>query len=122
TLPASEGGNSGWQAEPELRDARLRFRADPAAGCFDQLFDDGQPDAGAAAGAVPGLLDPIEALEDVGQILLRDAVACVADADEDIAPPSLGRDRDQSAVRRVAGRVLEQIGEHLRQLVRLGAS
>src|ERR1700674_1294987 len=111
--PAYEVPALGGQAEPEPGDARLRFGADAAADALDYLLDDGDPDPGAAVRPVSRLLDTVEALEEVGDILLGNCLARIAHTDEHIAPAGLGRDRHQSAVGRIARCILEQVGKHL---------
>ncbi len=50
---------------------------------FHDVFDDGKPQAGASQFPRAGFIDPIEALEDPTQILLRDADAGISDGDGD---------------------------------------
>jgi hypothetical protein len=47
------------------------------------VLDDGQAEAGAAGGAVPGRVDPVEALEDAVELVGGDADALVDDRDLD---------------------------------------
>src|SRR4029077_10778152 len=62
-------------AEPEAGPGPLRLGADAAAVGFDELLDDGEADAGTAAGTIARLLDAVEALEDVRQGVRRGRLA-----------------------------------------------
>ena len=103
------------EAEPDARLAVARFGPDSAARRLDELLDDRETDPGTAARPVARLLDPVEAVEHALQFVRRDPVAGVDDRDEEVSGPSLGTDRDRAAGRGVAGRVREQVGQHLGQ-------
>ena len=87
---SSRVGSSG-QHEPEPGQAFDRVRTDPATDGFDELLDDRQADARPAVGPVARLVDPVEALEDVGQVRGRDPVAGV-DTLTSTSRPALGPD------------------------------
>src|SRR3954452_24634777 len=84
-------------AEPEPRHSSLGFGADVAAGRLDDLLHDRQADARSTVLAVARLVHAVEPLEDVGQVLCRDPVAAVADADEDVCVAPFGADADPAA-------------------------
>ena len=85
--PQGEGG-----AEPLL--APDRHRAAVVAG---DVLDDRQAQAGAAGAARPGLVDPVEALEDPRPVRPRDADAAVGDRDlGEPGPGPGGRPRSSS--------------------------
>src|ERR687895_1990652 len=65
----------------------------------------GQPQARAAIGA--GGISPVEAFEDEGQLVLRDADARIRDRQRHAAVFLLHPDRDAPAVRRVLDRVVK---------------
>src|SRR5882757_5895716 len=75
------------------------------------LLDDGQPEAGAAAGSGSAGVEPDEALEHPQPIRLRDAVAVVLDREDRVAVP-LTRGQPHGAVRR-PGRVVDEIADQL---------
>src|SRR5437588_11290201 len=110
------------QAEPEAGQARLRLGSDPTTGRLYELLDDRQPDAVSAADSVARLLHPIEALEDVRQVALWDGIAGIGDGYQHITRAGLCRHGHRAAGGGVARRVLQQVGEDLRQLIRIGAS
>ena len=80
-----------------------------------------QPDSGAASGGVARFLDPVEALEDMRQVLGRDAVTAVGDRYQHLGAARLGAEDHASAGRRVAAGVLDQVAQHLGQVVRIGS-
>jgi hypothetical protein len=87
----------------------------PAAVHLDQPADEAQPDAKPALLPLQRPTDLREYLEDGSQLLRRDAHAVVLDAHDGVAPVPLDGQPDVSARRGVAGAVVEQVGEHLRQ-------
>src|SRR5689334_15983137 len=93
------------QAEPEPRGPTAGLHANLAAGGFHQLLDDRKADPRPAARRVARLVHAIEAFEDPGQVVGRDAVAGVRNRDEDIVGAALTLDRHATARRRVAKRV-----------------
>src|SRR4051812_28812696 len=129
-LPARNGGRppddragvSGRQREAERRPAPLAGHADSTARALDKLLHDREPDPGAAALTGPRLLDPVEPLPDAREILRRDAGPGVRDADVEPVRRPFRPDLDTAALGRVADGVLEQVREHLGELVGAHAS
>src|SRR6185437_545408 len=76
-------GRAGWEGQPDMEAAREGPRGlrRPAVRGGD-LGRDGQAEAGAPGPLASG---PVEALEDVRQLVRRDAGAVVADLDGDAA-------------------------------------
>ena len=107
----------GRQTEPEPGPLVHRCDAYPTAGGLDQLADDGQADPGSAVGAVARLLDPVEPLEDVAQVGGRDAFTGIGDRHRDLTCCPVHGDRRQPAGRRVADRVLQEVAQHLGEVV-----
>src|SRR5262249_54002110 len=102
-LPAG-GGRRGGQRESKDRAAVRRVGdTDRAAVLLCHLPDDRQAEAAALLSARVGTAE--EAIEYVGKILLRDALAVVADANAGAA----NLDLDPAAGRRVAGGIVEQV-------------
>ena len=98
--------------------AGFAFNPDPAAVHLDDLTRDGQPEAGAedlAGRLLVTLVAAEQPLEELG----RDADAVVADADVDLSTVHGACDHDLPAVGRVLDRVAEQVGDHLRDAVRV---
>src|SRR5215203_1265594 len=91
--------------------ARRALRPYLAAVGLGDLAGYGQPQARAALRA--GGISPVEALEDKGQLILRDADACIRDRQRHAAVVCLHPDRDLPAVRRVLDSVVQQNGSHL---------
>ena len=92
--------------------ARFAPDVDRAAVRFDDAARDRQSQSGAAAVARARFFAAKERLEDVRQVLGRDAIAGIDDLDLDLlsARARLRGDRDLFARRRVANRVLHEIG------------
>lgn len=67
--------------------------ADVAAVGLGQRLGDCQADAGASACAVPGGVGAVEALEDVRQVLGRDAVSVIGDGERDVVAFADGGER-----------------------------
>ncbi len=61
--------------------ARFADHLDPAPMDLDNMFDDGQPQAGAAQPAAAGLVHPVKTLEEPGQSGGGDALALIAHRD-----------------------------------------
>src|SRR6185295_6229071 len=103
--------------EPEGA-AALRGALDthPAAVQLDGVLHDGEPQPGPARGARPAAVDPVEALEDAGQVLGRDAAPGVGDGDPDRGGPRVRRDPHRPRIRVLDG-IVEQVPErHLHPL------
>ena len=64
---------------------------------LDQALDDGQTNAGAAAVAGAGALAALEALEEQGQVALREGRAVVLEGELDLAALALGGDPEEAA-------------------------
>src|SRR5262245_39862863 len=92
---------------PRALDAAHR---DPAAVRGHHVLDDGQPETGAAGGAGPRRVDPVEALEDPLQVALGDADALVGHAQLGVAVRGLlGADDYPGPLGAVRHRVLQQV-------------
>ena len=99
-------------AQGERRaEAFLAPHGDRAAVVAGHVLDDGQPEAGAAGAAGPRLVDPVEALEDAGAVLARDADAAVGDGDLGEPGPGAGGDGDPVGARAVGDGVGQQVGD-----------
>ena len=61
--------------------ARGALDGNPAAVDLDDMLDDGKPEAGAPELPAPGLVHPVEALKDPGQVLDWDPDPGVPDPD-----------------------------------------
>ena len=78
-------------------DASPRFagRLDGPAVELHDPFDDGEPQPGAAA--VPGLIRPVKAVKNMGQVLFPDPDAVVLDGQKDVSILFQRADRDGAA-------------------------
>src|SRR2546427_7546144 len=94
---------SGWQAEPEPGHPMVRLDSNPTARRLHKLLDQRQADPRPASRSVTRFLDTVEALEDVGQVDRRDALAAVTDADHDRPVVDLGANRHGATFRGVTG-------------------
>jgi hypothetical protein len=83
---------------------------------LDDLLRDVEAEAEAAVVRRRDLAAAVEALEDLAELVGRDADAAVAHRGHELAAV-LDGDADVAAVRRVLHRVLEQIAEHLLEAV-----
>src|SRR5215208_4394164 len=109
TLRSKGAGAVSREEEGERRAcARRALRPYLAAVGLGDLAGYGQPQARAALRA--GGISPVEALEDKGQLILRDADACIRDRQRHVAVVCLHPDRDLPAVRRVLDSVVQQNG------------
>src|SRR5829696_7809146 len=107
------GGPRPFREEEGERRACARRALHPylAAVGLGDLAGYGQPQARAVLGA--GGISPVEAFEDEGQLILRDADARIRDRQRHAAIFLLHPDRDVPAVRRVLDRVVQENGSHL---------
>ena len=80
---------------------QLAIDFDRAAESIQQMLDDGQAEAGAADGPVPGFVGAIETVEDTGQVFGGDADAGILDGEVDPLAGRIGGDPDKAAVRRI---------------------
>src|SRR5213075_1916144 len=87
--------------------------ADRAAHRLHQLADDRQAQTGPTARPVPGLVAPVEPIEDPGELLRRDAAAGVLDGDLNQVVAARGSKRDDAALGGVAQGVADQVAENL---------
>ena len=79
----------------------------PAAMGGDQLFHDGQADAGPTVFPGAGLLSPVEALKDKGEILGGDAFTGIRQGQLDFSGRALGEALDVATRRGVLAGILE---------------
>src|SRR5450756_2054468 len=99
-----------WQMDPESAPlAESALHGDAAPVSLSDVLDDRQTEPGAAEVAAARLVDPIEALEEPGQVLARHADTVVAHADVDLAPDDLCRHLDHTACGTVLDRVVDEI-------------
>src|SRR5262249_40386585 len=109
-----------WKCKAERASLALdALRPDLSPVRLDDLLADGQTQAGARR----AVLDPgraVEALEQVAQLLRRQAGAAVPDGEGDEAAVRLGRDVDGRPLRGVLGRVLDQIAQDPLDVARVG--
>jgi len=88
---------------------------------FDDRTRDREADpAPAARPPRPGFINPIEPVEDLRQVLRRDAETGIADADLDLITGRPGCDHHLAALRCVLKRVPNEIDEHLRGAILVG--
>src|SRR6185503_5717088 len=93
----------------ERRAARgLALDSDAPAMCFSDPAPDREPEPRAAVSARSRAVHAVEAVEDVRQVLRRDADAGVADSADDGTLLRAHRDRQRTAGGRVLDRVVEQ--------------
>ena len=96
--PASRDRRGGPAAVPASGTRRVNVEPSPSTDVTDDLSavvghhvaHDGEPEPGAAGLAAPGLVDPVEALEDAVQVAAGDADAVVVHAPAPTWPPSGG--------------------------------
>ena len=86
----------------------------------DELFDQREADAEAAAGAVEMMIDLREQLEHFRLLVAGYAEAGVGYGDDRFVALASQRDGDAAALRRVLGGVVEQIADDLREPGRVG--
>src|SRR5262249_47575036 len=90
---------------------------DVAAHSADQLVADVEAEPGAADATGHVRVDAVELLEDAALLVDGDAEAFVADVEDHVALVRLDPDIDHAAVGRVLDRVLDEVDEHLPDLV-----
>jgi len=81
------------------------------------VLDDRQAETGAAGRAVACRIDPVEALEDVMEGLLRDACAVVGDLEHHAVPIATSSEAHGTAGWRVLQGVVDEIAQHLPHVV-----
>lgn len=109
-----------WDRNGEEKGATLPFdtlRPDFPAMCFDDVFGNGQSQPGSAAS--PGFIDPIEALENTGNLLSRDADACIPHSKADSAGHRFPQKKDFASRTGELDRVMDQVDQHLFQPLRV---
>ena len=77
----------------------------------DGVLDDGQAEAGAPRGAASACVDAVEALEESGQVLLRDARAVIRVGEMPEGAVAAGAERDRGALAGVGQRVVQEVAE-----------
>src|SRR5277367_2731357 len=110
------GGGLGVQGEREGEFGALAYCAfypEFAAVGFDDVFGDGEAEAGTAGFAGAGGVHTIEAFEDAFGIGEGDADAGIGDGDDGFARGGGGGDGDVSARRSVLDGVIEEILQHV---------
>src|SRR5206468_12802225 len=91
------------------------FGPDPALEDLHQMLRDGKPESEATILAGASAVNLVEPLEYSGPVLGRDAWSVVANSDQELVA-RLGADVDRGARRRKLGRVVQEVGQGLRQL------
>src|SRR5579859_3328779 len=100
----------GTQPQPEPRPTRSRVdQVELAALQLGQGPADGEAETRSALAPGPRRVDAVEALEEPGAVRLRDACALVDDGDVPPVGFEPGRDRNNTAARRVADRVVDEV-------------
>ena len=99
---------------------QLAFDFNRAAERVQYVLDDGQPEAGAADGPVPGFVGALEPVEIAGQVFGGNADAGIPDGKLDPVRFRVGGDPDGTAIRRVFDSVVDQVDQHLFQQVGVG--
>src|SRR6185436_5688931 len=89
---------------------------DTAAVVGGDVLDDGQAQAGAAGRPGPGLVSPVEPLEDPVDVVRGDTDALVGDVDLDPVIVLTQRKRNLGVLPRVRDRVLHEVGHRGRDL------
>src|SRR6476661_9535805 len=97
--------------------AGLRADREGAAHPHDELARDEEPEPATADAAREGRVEPVELLEDPLLLALRDSESLVAHGEACPAGASGKLDRHLPTVRRILDRVVEQVDEHLPELV-----
>lgn len=82
----------------------------PAAMVAGDVFDDGQAEAGATGGAGPGLVGPVEPLEDPVDVGGGDPDPLVGDGDRHVVGVRPGGDPHDGVLAGVGDRVLHEVG------------
>src|SRR5262249_22451447 len=109
------------QLEQERRAfAGLRLQPDVAAHAADELVADVEAEPGTADAAGHLRVDAVELLEDAALLVDGDPEALVANVEDHVALVRLDADLDHAAIRRVLDRVLDEVDEHLPDLVAVG--
>ena len=86
---------------------RFAGRLDGPAVELHDPFDDGEPQPGTAA--VPGLVRPVKAVKNMGQVLFSDPDAVVLDGQKDVSILFQRADRDGAACLSILDPVLHQV-------------
>ena len=95
--------------------SQLAVDGDIAAVGLGDMFDDGQPQAGAAELAAARLVHPVEPFEQTGEMLFGDAHALVLEADLDFIVHGQRLDLDGAFGRAVLDRIVQQVHRGLLQ-------
>src|SRR5262245_25763292 len=101
--------------------AVVRLDPDASVEPVDELTADVETEAGAPDAARHVRIEAIELLEDAPALGCRDAEPAVADRPQHVVVPALDADVHGPAVRRVLDGVLDEVDEHLAQLLLVGA-
>ena len=118
TVAASSRGR---RIEKMAPGAARVLEAQRAAVLAQDVVRNRETESGAALGASAGLIDSIEALEDLRGVLGRHAGTVVRDAEHHRFPIELGSQRDRAAGRRDAGGVVDEHQECLVQTIAVAA-
>ena len=112
-------GSAVWikgQPDPEADPLPEVFhRAGASVGCDSGLYN-GKSQPGSAAFPAAGAVAPEEGFPEMGEILLRDAAACVVYSQADTLPAGLHRDSYASALIYVVQRIAYIVCQHLLDL------
>src|SRR6266542_5932597 len=96
------------------------FHPDLASVHLDDLLNDREPEASPRDRLPRAAAHPAEPLEDVPDLVLRDADAGVADAHERKAALDPAREGDGAALGRVLDRIVDDVADDLEQAVAVG--
>src|SRR5499426_616052 len=111
-LPLCNGRKGQQNRRPA---AQLALGGHTPALCFDEMFHDGEPQAGPPLLARTAGIDSVESLKNASQVLGGDSASRVADSHENVSTRRRSEDAHPATGRRVTQRVVEQIGEDLTQ-------
>ena len=101
------------QGEGEFgADSLLALRPDPAIVCLHEMLADRQPQAGAFSLTLECAIHLVEFLEKMGQLVCRDARACIGNADQHVALSTRDLNPDD-AVLCEAGSISQQVEQDL---------
>src|SRR5690242_2409250 len=100
--------------------AVLAFHADAAAVRLGQVLAQIQPEADALDAPMLLRTDPMEPLEHLAELLLRDSDALIRDGDPDLVAVAGNPKRDGAALRRVFDRVAQEVAHDLLDALLVG--
>lgn len=86
----------------------------------DDGVDDGESDSGPAVGAISRSVDSVEPIEKVRHMFGGDAGSVVRHPKHNVGALLVSGERDLAACRSVPQSIVQEVGQHLRESVRVG--